>query len=105
MEARGELSPLALLSAMVSSSVDAVRAIYQEQSPEERALARLEQQRIEIITNEAIPQAEAGWLCERIGREGHLTPNEAALVACLNKESRRIHPDLQAAVERLAQAA
>jgi hypothetical protein len=105
MEARGELSPLALLSAMVSSSVDAVRAIYQEQSPEERALARLEQQRIEIITNEPIPQAEAGWLCERIGRDGHLTPNEAALVACLNKESRRIHPDLQAAVERLAQAA
>ena len=54
MEAKGELSPLALLSAMVSSSIDAVRATYQEQSAEERALARLEQQRIEIITNEEI---------------------------------------------------
>jgi len=105
MEARGELSPLALLAAMVSSSIDAVGAAYQEQSAEERALVRLEQQRIEIITNEEIPQAEAGWLCERIGREGRLTPNEAALVAYLNKESRRIHPILQAAVERLAQAA
>ena len=74
MEAKGELSPLALLSAMVSSSIDAVRATYQEQSAEERALARLEQQRIEIITNEEITQAEAAWLCERIGRDGRLTP-------------------------------
>ncbi len=51
------------------------------------------------------PQAEAGWLCERIGRDGRLTPNEAALVGYLKKESPKIHPDLQAAVERLAQAA
>jgi hypothetical protein len=105
MEAKGELSPLALLSAMVSSSIDAVRATYQDQSAEERALARLEQQRIEIITNEEITQAEAAWLCERIGRDGRLTPNEAALVAYLKKESPKIHPDLQAAVDRLAQAA
>jgi hypothetical protein len=105
MEAKGELSPLALLSAMVSSSIDAVRATYQDQSTEERALARLEQQRIEIITNEEITQAEAAWLCDRIGRDGRLTPNEAALVAYLRKESTKIHPDLQAAVERLAHAA
>jgi len=105
IEGRGELSPLALLSAMVTSSIDAVRATYQEQSSEERALVRLEQQRIEIITNEEITQAEAAWLSERIGRDGHLTPNEAALVAYLKKESPKIHPDLQAAVERLAQAA
>jgi hypothetical protein len=105
IEGRGELSPLALLSAMVTSSIDAVRATYQEQSSEERALARLERQRIEIITNEEITQAEAAWLSERIGRGGRLTPNEAALVAYLKKESPKIHPDLQAAVERLAQAA
>ena len=105
MEAKGELSPLALLTAMVSSSIDAVRATYQDQSAEERALVRLEQQRIEIITNEEITQAEAGWLCERIGRDGRLTPNEAALVGYLQKESPKIHPDLQAAVERLAHAA
>lgn len=105
MEAKGELSPLALLSAMVSSSIDAVRVTYQEQSSEERALARLEQQRIEIITNEEITQVEAAWLCERIGRNGRLMPNEAALVAYLSKESPKIHPDLQAAVERLAHAA
>jgi len=102
---RGELSPRALLSAMVTSSLNAVRGAYQEQSSEERALARLEHQRIEIITNEVITQAEVSWLCDRIGRDGRLTANEAALVAYLKKESPNIHPDLQAAVERLAHAA
>jgi len=95
----------ALLSAMVTSSLDAVRDAYQEQSVEERALARLEHQRIEIITNEVITQAEAEWLCERLGRDGRLTANEAALVTYLKKESPNIHPDLQAAVDRLADAA
>jgi hypothetical protein len=102
---RGDLSSQALLLNMVSSSIEAVRGAYQEQSAEERALARLEHQRIEIITNEVITQAEVGWLCERLGRDGELTPNEAALVAYLQKESPNIHPDLQAAVERLARAA
>ncbi len=102
---RGDLSPRALLTAMVASSLDAVRSAYQEQSAEERALARLEHQRIEIITNEVITRAEAGWLCERIGRDGRLTPNEVALIGYLKKESPNIHPDLQAAVDRLADAA
>jgi hypothetical protein len=105
IEAKGELSPLALLSAMVSSSLDAVRATYREQSSEERALARLEQQRIEIITNEEITAAEAAWLCERIGRDGRLTPNEAALIAYLRTESPKIHPELLARVEHLGRAA
>ncbi len=102
---RGDLSPKSLIAAMVTSSIDAVRSAYQEQSSEERALARLEHQRIEIITNEVITQAEAGWLCERIGRDGRVTPNEAALIAYLKKESPNIHPDLLARVERLAEAA
>lgn len=105
IEAKGDLSPLALLSAMVSSSLDAVRGNYLDQSTEERALVRLEQQRIEIITNEEIAQADAVWLCERIGRNGRLSPNEAALVGYLKRETPRIHPDLQATVARLAQAA
>jgi len=105
MEAKGELSPLALLSAMVSSSLEAVRPTYRTQSSEERALARLEQQRVEIITNEEIASIDAGWLSERIGRDGHLSPNEAALVAYLERETPHIHPALQATVARLAHAA
>jgi hypothetical protein len=34
-----------------------------------------------------------------------VTPNEAALIAYLKKESPNIHPDLQARVDRLAEAA
>jgi hypothetical protein len=105
LKERGELSPQALLLKLVTSSLEAVRSAYQEQSPEERALARLEHQRIEIITNEVITRAEVEWLCERLGRDGQLTPNEAALIAYLQKESPNIHPDLQAAVKRLARAA
>ena len=105
LDERGELSPLAMLPAMVTSSLDGVREAYLEQSPEERALARLEHQRIEIITNEAITAVEAEWLCERIGRDGRLTANEAALVAYLKKECPKIHPDLQATVDRLSKAA
>lgn len=102
---RRELSAFAMLSAMVTSSLEAVRGAYHEQSPEERALARLEHQRIEIITDELITPAEAKWLCERIGRHGSLTANEAVLVAYLKKESSKIHPDLRATVERLSRAA
>jgi hypothetical protein len=102
---RGELAPLAMLSAMVKSGLDSVCKAYHEQSQEERTLARLELQRIEIITNEVITVAEADWLCERIGRDGRLTANEAALVAYLKKESPKIHPALQATVDRLSQAA
>ncbi|MDH4982935.1 hypothetical protein [Hyphomicrobium sp. D-2] len=105
MEATGELSQLALLSAMVSSSLKGVRSGYREQSSEERALMRLEMQRIEIITNEEIVAADAAWLCGRIGRRGRLTASEAALVAYLSQESRKIHPELQATVQRLAEAA
>lgn len=102
---RGDLSPRSLFAAMVTASLDAVWNAYRDQSPEERALARLEQQRIEIITNEEITQAEAAWLSARLARDGRLGPSEAALIAYLNRESPNIHPDLQATVERLARAA
>jgi hypothetical protein len=98
-------APDMVLSAMVRSSLDAVRGGYQERSPEERALARLEHQRIEIITSEPIAAAEAGWLCERIGRGGRPTANEAALIAYLKLECPAMHPELQAAVDRLAEVA
>jgi hypothetical protein len=102
---RGELARDAVLSAMVRSSLEAIWGTYPEQSPEGRALARLEHQRIEIITGEQVTEAEASWLCERIGRGGRLTGNEAALVAYLKLEGPAMHPALQAAVDRLAEAA
>lgn len=100
-----QTSVLAFLLSMVRSNLDAVRDAYHDQTVEERALARLEHQRIEIITNETITEAEASWLAGRLGRDGRLSPSETALVAYLRQQSPRIHPALVEAVERLGHAA
>ena len=98
-------SVLAFLLSMVQSNLQSVQDAYQSQTTEERALAHLEHQRIEIITNEAITEVEASWLANRIGRDGHLSPSEQALVAYLKHESPNIHPVLLEAVDRLGHAA
>lgn len=98
-------SVLAFLFSMVRTNLAAVQEAYRDQSTEERALARLEHQRIEIITNEAITEAEASWLAGRLGRDGRLSPSETALVAYLKQESPNIHPILIEVVDRLARAA
>lgn len=98
-------SVLAFLLSMVRTNLASVQDAYHDQSAEERALARLEHQRIEIITNEAITEAEASWLAGRLGRDGRLSPSETALVSYLKLESPNIHPVLLEAVDRLARAA
>lgn len=98
-------SVLAFLLSMVSSNLSSVKDAYHDQTAEERALARLEHQRIEIITNEAITEAEATWLAGRIGRDGRMSPSEHALIAYLKHESPKIHPVLLEAVDRLTHAA
>lgn len=98
-------SVLAFLLSMVRSNLSSVRDAYHDQTAEERALARLEHQRIEIITNEAITEADATWLANRLGRDGTLSPSETALVAYLRVENPRMHPALSEAVARLGFAA
>ncbi len=98
-------SVLAFLLSMVRSNLSSVKDSYMDQTAEERALARLEHQRIEIITNEAITEAEATWLANRIGRDGRLSPSEHALVSYLKNENPRMHPALVEAVDRLGRAA
>jgi hypothetical protein len=94
---RGELSIGNMLSNAFSS--------YDSQTAEERALARLERQRIEIITNEEVSEPEAAWLANRIKRDGRTTNNELLLLAFLKRESPRIHPALQALVDQTTRAA
>ncbi len=89
-----ETSVLASLLSMVQSNLASVQDAYHDQTIEERAMARLEHQRIEIITHEEITEAEATWLVGRLGRDGRLSPSERALVAYLNYESPKIHPTL-----------
>jgi hypothetical protein len=100
-----QTSVLAFLLSMVRTNLESVKDAYHDQTPEERALARLEHQRIEIITNEVITEVEANWLAARIGRDGRLSPSETALVAYLKQESPKIHPVLIEAVDRLGHAA
>ncbi|MGQ0457490.1 MAG: hypothetical protein ACT4OU_10555 [Hyphomicrobium sp.] len=100
-----QTSVLAFLLSMVRSNLESVKDAYHDQTPEERALGRLEHQRIEIITNEVITEVEASWLAGRIGRDGRLSPSETALVAYLKQESPKIHPALLEAVDRLGRAA
>lgn len=105
LDSRGDLSLGKFYSKMISGSLTAVLSSYREQSPEERALARLERQRAEIVTNEMITEDEAEWLADRMGRDGILSANEKALIAFLHKESPKIHPLLAERVAKLSEAA
>jgi len=77
-------------------------ADYRAQSAEERAIARLTQQKIEIVTHEAITAPEADWLAEHLGRSGDLTLNERALLRFLKAESPAIDARLQKLVDQAA---
>jgi hypothetical protein len=104
LDRRGDLSLEAMAGGM-ASGLRGLFAGYREQSEEERAIARLTQQKVEIVTNEAVTQAEATWLAERIGRDGKMTINEQALLMFLKAESPSIHPALKELVERASAAA
>lgn len=101
LDRRGDLS----LSRVVGGMAAGLFSAYRDQSAEERAIARLAQQKVEIVTNEAVTPAEAAWLAHRIGHSGQLTPNERALLMFLKAENRSIHPSLQALVDKAAAAA
>lgn len=58
-----------------------------------------------MIVNEQVTEGEAAWLVERIGRDGKVNENEAALLAYLKTESPQIHPVLKDLIERYAPAA
>jgi hypothetical protein len=104
LDRRGDLTLDNLLSGM-ASGLTSLFGGYHKQSDEEHAIARLAQQKIEIVTHEAITAIEAGWLAARIGRDGKLTPNEQALLAFLKAESPSIDPSLQKLVDKAAAAA
>jgi hypothetical protein len=105
LEARGELSLGNIISSAFSGGLSGIIGAYQEQSCEERALARLEQQRLEIITNQEITGGEADWLAERIGRDGELTPNEVLLLKCIKESSPKIDARLTPLLDKVEIAA
>jgi hypothetical protein len=104
LDRRGDLALESIVSGMGSGLKNFLTG-YRKQTDEERAIARLTQQKIEIVTNEGVSTAEATWLAERIGRDGRMTPNEQALLMFLKADSGSIHPVLRELVERASVAA
>jgi len=105
-EAWPEESPaLAFADVLACLRSGGLKTMYRAQSSEERALARLERQRIEIITNEEVTQGEIDWLVEHLGRPGDLSAAERLVIAYLEREGPTIHPALDAVVRRIAAAA
>ncbi len=100
LDCRGELAPSGMAGEVVRHGLGSIWSLFTEQNSEERALARLERQRIEIITNEEITEGEADWLNERLGRDGHLSANERALLDFLKAECPRLHPRLAQLIGR-----
>ncbi len=78
---------------------------YAQPTTEGRALARLERQRIEIITNEEPSCADASWLTERILRNQKATCRELTLLSYLQREAMPLHPMLQNLVDTARRAA
>jgi hypothetical protein len=93
------------LGRMVAGGATGVWSTFRMQSSEERALSRLERQRLEIVTNEPIQDAECQWLIERLGTDGKLDANEIELLAYLQNESPLPHPELAAFAARHGVAA
>ena len=104
LDRRGDLSLDRMVSGM-SAGLTGLFGGYREQTDEERAIARLTLQKIEIVTHEAVTVAEASWLAQRIGCDGRLTPNQRALLMFLKAESPSIHPLLRELVDKAAAAA
>jgi hypothetical protein len=78
---------------------------YRTQSPEERALERLERQRVEIITGEPVSEVHADWLAERLGGGGPVGRNEQTLFAAFKRAGTTLAPALQAVVDHHYRAA
>lgn len=92
------------LGRMLSSSTADIWGTYRLQSSEEQALARLERQRLEIITGEQVGEADAAWLAGRLG-SGGLNDNERALLRFLKEESPVLPPPLSDLADALGTAA
>jgi hypothetical protein len=99
LERRGELSIDEVLAGM-SGGRKKLFGGYRRQSGEQQAIARLTQQKIEIITRETITPSEVGWLADRIGRDGKLTANERFLLMFLKAESPAIDPVISDILQR-----
>lgn len=76
-----------LMGRMIAGGSARVWSSLRALSPEERALTKLERQRLEIITRESIAEAEETWLVARLDGKSPLDDNEMALLAFVEREA------------------
>ncbi len=87
------------------SRFQGLTARYRAEPREDRALARIERQRIEIITNETVAAPDVGWFMRALGHGRPPTAGEGALLDTLRQSRPGLHPLLQDLVDRRAAAA
>jgi hypothetical protein len=102
---RREPWPVATLSTLVALSVNSVKDAYRRQSLEERALSRLERQRIEIVTDEEMTETDGQWLAGRLLNPGHHSATEEAVLAYMRRENLFADPSSTAGSGRDGKAA
>lgn len=105
LDERGELSLSGMVSAIAHEGLRGVINAYSEQSPEARAISRLERQRLEIVTGEELEADETEWLCAQLARDGLLSQNEQELILFLRDHAPTLDARFEELVERLAPAA
>lgn len=93
-----------VLAALLSSGPDGVLGRYRPLSTDEAALAKLERQRIGIITQERVSACEFEWLTGLL-RGGNKSMVESALIAFIGRERAKMHPELQKLLEHPLRAA
>lgn len=86
---------------LVGREIGSVLAAYRRLSPEERALQRLERQRIEIITGEPAREIDPAWLADRLRRLASESRDFSAELTALAHSGALLHT----AIAVLAQGA
>jgi hypothetical protein len=102
---RREPWPIAAPNTMVALSLNSVRDAYHRQSLEERALSRLERQRIEIVTNEVMTESDGRWLAGRLFGGNALSATEQALMDYVRREKLIADPFIAPSTEHDGKAA
>lgn len=87
------------------TGIDRILGASSRMSPEERSIARLERQRIEIVTGEQAAEPDAIWLVERLEQRFATSPHLGVLLARFRDRDTPLHPALRSVVLRHARAA
>lgn len=92
---------LAGRQAPVSSVLREFRAL----SREERAILRLSQQKVGIVTREDLPAYDTAWFADYLAAPANRTPNVLALLKLFKRDGIRLDARLQAFVDQIPLAA